>query len=178
MAISVGDKITASALNTANSVAWSYSSGHLNSNGKQPYYFCFYCNRPSNDTIGDGECRCGWFANCKIELFRYESGTWTQKDQVYNNGGMYINNQKLTFKSYGYGSYYIYMSNSNYAHHRYVNNFVNQRVSNVKGNELKYVDPSVTVYANNSNPVLINGYNTFEGQKILAADINDRYCYA
>ena len=66
MAFLEGDIITADLLNSTNGEVIEYASGHLDSNGKKPYSFFFYLNRPAGDEFGEGECGCGYFSGSWI----------------------------------------------------------------------------------------------------------------
>lgn len=173
MAFAQGQLITATALNEVNNTQISYFSPHLNSSGQQWYNFYFYCNRPSGDTIGKGECQCGWWAGCNIWEYRLENGSWVQKRSVNNNGGMYNCNVTLSLVSYGTGSYRVEMMSSNYAHHRHINWLVNQKITNTTGKHLKGITP-MTLQVNGSAPTYID---RTKDEHITADMLNAREIY-
>lgn len=177
MSFNRGDLITATELNNTNGEEWSYQSGHLNSDGRKPFNFFFYLMRPSGDEFGTGECQSGWFANANIQLFRKENGSWVEKDSSYNNGGFYNANVKLTFKSFGEGEYKVYMSSSNYAHHRNITGFVNSKIDNIRGNLLHSFGPMSVDVIEGDNVTSSTTYSNHQGEVLTTEMLNNREVY-
>ena len=102
MAFSTGDIIYASTLNTVNgSVKQTWSWGHAGWSWSTRNAY-FYVTKPSGTYMCVSTHTTSWGNQKKITLYRYENGSWVQKNYSDTASG----NKSISMNSYGPGAYW------------------------------------------------------------------------